>query len=440
MTKVTNGLAVARVEEAFARITERDGDIRSFVATLRDSALSDAEASDQRRRDSRLYGPLDGMTFAVKNNLAVAGLPTWSGTMAFDTPAVRDATVVARMRAAGMVLIGTLNMHEGALGATTDNPFWGRCMNPLKEGYTPGGSSGGSAAAIAADFVPVTLGTDTMGSVRIPAAYCGLWGLKPTRGQVPATGLTHLSWTLDTIGPLARDPVTLGYVFAALSRPDPVDPTSTIFQDIEISTKSLEGLRFGILDAAALSECEPVVLDAFADFAASLTNAGATLVPTLVAGWSPAALRRAGLLISEVECAEVLGEAVDGPGLSDSFRAMLTYGRHAKADRVERAYKQFKQLTTAFEVAIQGLDGIIMPTAPQRAFSHHTSAPPGQADFTALANVAGAPALTLPLTARDGGLPCAAQIISPKQGDLRLIAMGKLMQDLPPVWKPENKN
>lgn len=432
--------SVAATETAFARIAAVDGDIRAFVTTLPDSARAGARASDARRAAGVSLGPLDGLPFAVKDNIAVAGLPTRCGTTAFDTPATADSTVVARLRAAGAVLIGTLNMHEGALGATTDNPFWGRCINPLKPRYTPGGSSGGSAAAVAAGMVPWTLGTDTMGSVRIPAAYCGLWALKPTRGRVPVTGLVHLSWTLDTIGPLARDAATLGAVLAAMSGPDAADPMSGVLQGDGTAPKTLVGLRFGVPDAAALTDCEPAVLDAFADFTSSLTAAGAVLVPTEVAGWSPGALRRAGLLISEVEGAEVLGAAVDGPGLSDDFRAMLDYGRRANAGRVARAYQRLQQLAIAFEAAIHGLTGIILPTAPQRAFAHDTPVPPGQADFTALANVAGAPAMTLPIIARDGGLPCAAQIIGPRQSDLSLVAIGQLMQGLPPIWQPDHKD
>lgn len=433
MTKAASGPAVARVEEAFARIAERDGDIRSFVATLQDSALSDAEASEQRRRDGCLHGPLDGVAFAVKDNLAVAGLPTWSGTRAFDTPAARDATVVARMRAAGMVLIGTLNMHEGALGATTDNPFWGRCMNPLKEGYTPGGSSGGSAAAIAADFVPVTLGTDTMGSVRIPAAYCGLWGLKPTRGRIPATGLTHLSWTLDTIGPLARDPATLADVLRIIEGPDPEDPMSAPKMLGPDLPDGISGLRLGVPDVASLAECEPAILLSFEEFLTALREAGAVVKPIRITGWEPGALRRAGLLISEVEGAEVIGARLDGPGFSGAFRAMLDYGRRAGSVRLARAYREVHRLSAAFDRAIDSLDGIILPTAPQRAFPHDAAVPPNQADFTALANAAGAPALTVPLTAPDAGLPAAAQIVGRRGGDHWLLALGGMIAALGPV-------
>lgn len=422
-----------RTEAALSCIAQDDGDIRAFVATLPDSAGREAQASDMRHASEQSLGPLDGVPFAVKDNIAVSGLPTQSGTDAFDVPAPADATVVARLRAAGAVLIGTLNMHEGALGATTDNPFWGRCINPLKSGFTPGGSSGGSAAAIASGMVPLTLGTDTMGSVRIPAAYCGLWGLKPTQGRVPVTGLTHLSWTLDTIGPLASDLQMLGAMLTAIEGPDAADPMSARLSPEKVELQSLEGLRFGVPDVAALADCEDVVLDAFEAFKSSLAGSGVILEPLEVVGWNPERLRRAGLLISEVEGAMVLGDALDGPGFSDGFRAMLEFGRRAGVSKLAQAYRQVQQLAVSFDHAIAGFDGILLPTAPQRAFAHGDAVPVNQADFTALANVAGAPALTIPLNAPDAELPCAAQIIGPKGSDYHLIETGLLMQALMPV-------
>lgn len=425
--------SVVRTETALARIAEADDDIRAFVATLPESARLEAQASDARQVAGQSLGPLDGVPFAVKDNLAVAGLPTHGGTRAFVSPASTDATVVARLRAAGAVLVGTLNMHEGALGATTDNPFWGRCMNPLKSGFTPGGSSGGSAAAIASGIVSMTLGTDTMGSVRIPAAYCGLWGLKPTKGRVPVTGLTHLSWTLDTIGPLAADPQTLGAMLSVIEESDVRDPTSAPLPPDDALPNSLEGLRFGVPDAAALADCEDVVISAFEAFKSALTAKGATLEPVEIAGWVPGKLRRAGLLICEVEGAEVFGDVLDGPGVSDSFKAMLEYGRRAGTGPLAQAYRLVQELAVSFDHVIAGCDGLVLPTSPQRAFAHGAAVPANQADFTALANVAGAPALTVPLNAPDNGLPCAAQIIGRKGSDHSLIAKGALMQELPPV-------
>ncbi len=421
------------VEGALARIAAQDAEIRAFIAVLPDAARQAAAISDERRAAGRTLGSLDGIPFAVKDNIAVQGVPTTCGTGAFSDPAPADATVVARLRAAGAVLVGTLNMHEGALGATTDNPFWGRCRNPLAPDRTPGGSSGGSAAAIAAGMVPLSLGTDTMGSVRIPAAYCGLWGLKPSRGRVSVAGLVHLSWTLDTIGPLARSPHDLATVYNMIAGHDPVDATSRMQPDTPQIPNDLHGLRFGLPDIATLATCEPEVIGAFAEVTAALKNAGAILLPTAIAGWKPAALRRAGLLVSEVEGAATLGAPVDGPGLSDGFRAMLNYGRRAPAIKLAAAYRQLHQITVAFETAMQGLDGLILPTAPQRAFVQGGPVPDNQADFTALANACGAPALTMPVASPGGGLPSGVQIIASVGHDHRLIAMATLMQNLAPV-------
>jgi len=426
---------IEHTEAALERTCLVDDDIRSFVTTLPESARAEAQASEARMVAGQSFGPLDGIPFAVKDNIAVAGLPTRCGTLAPSAPAHKDATVVARLRAAGGVLLGTLNMHEGALGGTTDNPFWGRCMNPLKYGYTPGGSSGGSAAAIASGIVTVTLGTDTMGSVRIPAAYCGLWGLKPTKGRVPATGMTHLSWTLDTIGPLARDPGTLGAILSVIEGPDLADPLNTPLNAGQPHPTTLVGLRLGVPDVANLAACEDIVLVAFERFKLALTDAGVILTPINIKDWSPGKVRRAGLLISEVEGAEVLGNTLEGLGLSDDFRAMLLYGRSASAGQLALAYHKMQALAVSFDNAVVGLDGLLLPTAPQRAFAHDGAVPVNQADFTSLANMVGAPAITVPLCAPDGELPCAAQIVGQRGSDHSLIAMGEFLKDLSPVLR-----
>ncbi len=418
--------ARALAQASLDTIAAADARIRAFITVLPDSALAGADASDARRAAGQARGPLDGIPFAVKDNIAVNGVVTTCGTRAFAAPALADAVAVARLRAAGAVLIGTLNMHEGALGATTDNPFWGQCQNPLRDGFTPGGSSGGSAAAIAAEMVPLSLGTDTMGSVRIPAAYCGLWGLKPSRGRIPDTGLVHLSWKLDTIGPLARSPADLSAALSVLGGDAAGVPSGPV-------PASLGDVTLGLPDAATLADCEPVVLDSFDQLVRALRQAGADLRPVAIPGWNPGALRRAGLLVSEVEGAETLGDAVDGPGLSDGFRDMLTYGRRAKAGRLARAYQAMGAATTALAHAMTGIDGLLLPTAPQRAFAHAAPVPASQADFTALANIAGVPALSLPIAASDGGLPVGAQIIGPDGSDDRLLAVGALLQRTAPV-------
>jgi aspartyl-tRNA(Asn)/glutamyl-tRNA(Gln) amidotransferase subunit A len=344
--------------------------------------------------------------------------------------AQRDASVVARLRAAGAIIIGKLNMHEGALGATTDNPFHGRCDNPLAPGFTPGGSSGGSAAAVAAGFVPVSLGTDTMGSVRIPAAYCGLYGLKPTRGLVGRSGLHHLSWTLDTIGPIATAPRDLEIALAAIAGHDAGDPQSLEVAADRRPTPELKSLCLAVVDHHGTG-LEPVVQGTFGSFVDRLRGAGVAIRRVSVEGWEPPRLRRSGLLISEAEAAELLSRDQESRTVSHSegFLAMLEYGRRATGPRIMAAYRQFLETCPAMLAALGDTDALIMPTAPQRAFPHGSSVPESQADLTAIANASGLPSLAMPVRADDGGLPCSVQLIGRAFSDWRLIAIAGLMAE-----------
>jgi amidase/aspartyl-tRNA(Asn)/glutamyl-tRNA(Gln) amidotransferase subunit A len=240
--------AQARVEAALAQIAATDGRVNAFTAVLADRARVRARAVDALGLD----GPLAGMPFAVKNLFDLTGLPTLAGSAIERTaaPATRDAVLVRRLEAAGAVCVGALNMDEYAYGFTTENSHVGPTRNPHDLARIAGGSSGGSAAAVAAGQVPLTLGSDTNGSIRVPASLCGVFGLKPTFGRLPRTGSYPFVSSLDHLGPFARSVADLAAAYDAMQGPDAEDPAQ-VMRPVEpcqpLLDRGLDGLRIGVL-------------------------------------------------------------------------------------------------------------------------------------------------------------------------------------------------
>jgi len=220
------------VDAHLARIEQLDGRVHGFVTVTADDARAAARAADEAlaRGDAP---PLAGIPIAVKDLMAVRGVVRGNGSLAFAgaAPEAADAPVVARLRAAGAAVLGTTHMHELAFGPSGVNPMLGTPLNPWRDGHVPGGSSSGSGAAVAARLVPAALGSDTGGSVRIPASCCGIAGLKPTWGRVPRAACTPLGWSLDHVGPLARTVEDLALLLQAIAGHDPADGSSARVPD-----------------------------------------------------------------------------------------------------------------------------------------------------------------------------------------------------------------
>jgi aspartyl-tRNA(Asn)/glutamyl-tRNA(Gln) amidotransferase subunit A len=360
-------------------------------------------------------GPLADVTAGIKSNIAVAGLP-WTGGMGLyrDRIAERDAEVVTKLRVAGATVLGTLNMHEAALGATTDNAFYGRTINPHRDGYTPGGSSGGSGAAVAAGLCDAALGTDTLGSVRIPAAYCGVYGLKPTHGFVSCEGLAFLEPSLDVIGPLARSLDMLERVWDVIGEDNPIEalPVKRLVL--------LEGLGGVDVQPAVRAAYEKacMLLDlpiAHLRFADSLTD-----------------IRMAGFGAAGRWLIDDLGDARTDHAdlLSDELKRHLTICESATArpDILTRTRDLLR--TTIDEETI-----LLMPTAPQAAFAHGR-APANQADFTALASIAGLPALAMPAGWNEDGLPVSIQLVGAAASEATLFAIARQLDAALDAYRP----
>jgi aspartyl-tRNA(Asn)/glutamyl-tRNA(Gln) amidotransferase subunit A len=366
-------------------------------------------------------GPLAGVRVGIKSNIAVKGLP-WTGGMELRRGliAAEDAAVVARLRSAGAAILGTLNMHEGALGSTTDNAFYGRTHNPHRHDYTPGGSSGGSGAAVAAGLCDLALGTDTMGSVRIPAGYCGVYGLKATTGSVPDAGLLPLDASLDVIGPIARDLDLLELAWRTIAD-DPGKPGTL--------TRLLSLSDLGGIDV------QPALREASER---ALVSSGLPIdrieLPASLDAIRLAAFAQVGRTI-----VADLGDARDGPGISRELRFVIGAALGVPTDPGLLAR------IAEFVLAALGEDGVlIMPTAPQVAFAQTARPPSSMPLFTSLANVAGCPALAVPAGRDADGLPVSVQLVGPKHSELRLIALARQLEPVlggfvaPPGYVPSH--
>jgi aspartyl-tRNA(Asn)/glutamyl-tRNA(Gln) amidotransferase subunit A len=419
--------AVRAVDLALAcleAIERTRASINAFIVVDPARVLDAARAADARIAAGQA-GPLEGLCIAVKDNLDVAGMATTAGmaTRRDRAPATEDAPAIARLRAAGAVLLGKLNLHEAALGADNDNPHYGACHHPRRHGWTPGGSSGGAGAAVAAGLCSAAIGTDSMGSIRIPASYCGVYGLKPGRGVVSARGSVVVSRRLDTVGPLARAPGDLAVLLDVLAGHDPACAES---QPAAFRAPRPGPLRLGVPDYGDLGVA-PDVDRAFRDGCRRLRELGHALVELPAPDPRPGSARRAGLLVCE---AEMLVEHADDwrdrrAMFSPLLRKLLAWAEGRSAADFAAADRMLDRATLQVRRWLAECDLVLWPTTPQTAFAFGEPAPANQADLTCFANMAGCPAVSIPLPVADDALPIGLQLIGGAGDELRLLAVAR---------------
>ena len=336
---------------------------------------------------------MKGFRLAVKDNIDVAGLPTTAGLQAWrNRIAQHDAPVVSKLKKNGAVIVGKTLMDEAAFGALGDNPWYGRVHNPARHGYTAGGSSAGSAAAVASGEADLALGTDTLGSVRIPASYCGVVGYVPSAGRVDMTGVTPLAPSFDRVGFFTR---TVQEMTTFLEMKD--DPSW-------LSVKALTPHR----------QVEQA--------AERLRTAGGrvTTIDTSAFDWG--ALRRAMLLQIEIEAAPLLELA----SLSEPLRAALEFGRNADTDRREKAEAIMESARRTIRSWMGG-SLLLLPSTPGPAFPFETPVPADQADYATLSSLMGLPAISVPAPVAPGELPIGVQLVAPAGKDASLLTTAALL-------------
>lgn len=416
-------LSARTLTEAYLEAIEAENPERNaFWMIDQDGALAAAEAADRRRARGEPLGRLDGIPLAIKDNLDVKGLPTSAGLVGRrQMLAERDAHSVARLRGAGAVILGKTSLDEAMLGTTGAHPTFGHVPHPTDAGLAAGGSSAGSAVAVAAGLASAAIGTDTLGSIRIPAAFCGIYGLRPTPGEISSSGALPALPRLDAVGPLARSLDDLTVLLQVMSGYDCADPRSRR-RRVPLALPDWEpgSLRCGVIsDAADLGADEACV----AAFDTALARAAPLLgapLPLPLAGYELARLRRAALLMMEAGLAGL--PAAELEGASARLLSMLDFARCKSAVHYAQADRALDAAVVATRRLFEQIDVLLLPTVPQGPPPLGAEEPSHLADFCSFASLAGCPALTLPLPGHLG-----LSLVGPPGSDLRLLELGEVV-------------
>ena len=459
--------AASAVQESLAAIAA-GGELGAFNAVTAEAALARAEAIDSAVAAGEDPGPLAGVPVALKDNICTRGTPTTCSSRileGWEPP--YDATVVDLLNAAGAVVVGKTNMDEFAMGSSTENSAFGPTRNPHDPDRVPGGSSGGSAAAVAGSLTPLALASDTGGSIRQPAALCGIVGMKPTYGRVSRYGLVAFASSLDQIGPMACTVGDAALLYSVIAGHDPRDSTSIpeVVGDLDGALAGgVDGLRVGVVSELCGEGIDGDVLARLEAAAAALASAGAEVgevsVPAAVFGLS------AYFLIAPAEASSNLarydgvryGLRVPAPGATDMNVATRTAGFGDEVKRrimlgtfalsagyydayYGKALKVRTLVTRDFAAAYDRFDVLLAPTSPTVAFrfGERTANPLAMylSDVcTVASNLAGHPAISVPFGSGADGLPVGVQVMAPALGEDVMFRAAAALERLSPGTQP----
>ena len=463
--KVSSGEVSARsiAENYIETINESESDVNAFNLVTAEQALMDADEIDSKIASGETLGPLAGVPVSIKDNLCTRGVETTCSSKILEGwKPPYNATVIEKLREAGAVIMGKTNLDEFAMGSSTENSAFGPTRNPHNLELVPGGSSGGSAAAVAAGFSPLALGSDTGGSIRQPAALCGVVGVKPTYGRVSRYGLVAFASSLDQVGPFANTVSDAALTLEVISGHDPRDSTSIPEKPLEISgflNQGVEGMRIGVIEELSgkgLEGISPDVSSRVEEAIKVFSNAGATVesasVPASIYGLSayyviaPAEASsnlarydgiRFGPRVEASTTAETM-TATRTKGFGDEVKRRIMLGTYALSAGYYDAYYGKSQrvrtlIMSDFAKAYEKFDILISPTAPTTAFPlGDKTADPMQMYLqdvcTIPSNLAGHPAMSVPFGFGEDGMPIGIQILAPAMAEREMFQAAKVLE------------
>ena len=463
--KVSSGEISARsvVEQHIEIINDIEPDVNAFNLVIAEKALIDADEIDSKIASGETLGPLAGVPISVKDNLCTRGVETTCSSKILEGwKPPYDATVIEKLKEAGAIIIGKTNLDEFAMGSSTENSAFGPTRNPHNLECVPGGSSGGSAAAVAAGFSPLALGSDTGGSIRQPAALCGVVGVKPTYGRVSRYGLVAFASSLDQVGPFANTVSDAALTLEVISGHDPRDSTSIPEKPLDISgvlDDGVRGMRIGVIEELSgkgLGGISQDVLSRVEEAIKVLSNAGADVesasVPASVYGLSayyviaPAEASsnlarydgiRFGPRTEAATTAETM-TATRTKGFGDEVKRRIMLGTYAlSAGYYDAYYGKSQRVRTLimndFAKAYEKFDILISPTAPTTAFPlGDKTADPMQMYLqdvcTIPSNLAGHPAMSVPFGSGADGMPVGIQILAPAMAEREMFQAAKILE------------
>lgn len=426
---------------SLARIAAYDDGLAAMI-TIDRTALSEAAARDRERAAGMVRGPLHGIPIVLKDNIGTSDLPTTAGSLALaGFVPVADATVVARLEAAGAVILGKTNLHEFARDITSVSSLGGQTRNPYDPSRIPGGSSGGTAAAVAASFAVAGLGTDTCGSIRIPAAFTHLYGLRPTIGLVPTDGIIPLAPTEDTVGPMARTVVDLAIVLDVVAATGDLHVTAT-------RAPTLQGVRIGVIEEL-LAGADPAVAAAVRGSLDLMAAAGAEVVPAPIPGFADLRGSAASVFLREWRpaldaylagqpgapvgsMAEIAASGLHHPSLAEPLQRALAATIDSAEYRDAVARRTVVRSTIEAWLVDHDLDALAYPVITQPAVLVGGTQ---RGSNCGTASVGGLPALAVP-AGFAGGMPVGLELMGASGSEVTLIAIAAGYEAATPGWQP----